>query len=136
MRCPHARLAALAALALAAGVTACASNASGGGSRPGRNEPIAAEELEKYPDDDLYTLIQRIRPTWLQNRAAYTGIGRQPISVVVDGVVQQEGFDFLSGFRAGEAREVRYMNAGDATTLYGTGMSAGAIVILTRRGRG
>jgi hypothetical protein len=133
MRCPRARLAALAALAFAVGVTACASNSSGARTRGSRDEPIAAEELEKYANEDLYTLIQRIRPTWLQNRAAYTGMGRQPISVIVNGVVQQSGFDAVREFRAADVREVSYMNARDATTFYGTDMSAGAIVILTRR---
>jgi hypothetical protein len=125
-------MAALAALAFAAGLTACASGAAGGSARQRPADALTAEELEKWSNEDLFTLIGRIRPTWLQSRATYTGIGRQEISVVLDGVVQQGGLDVLRGFRAGDAREVRLMNARDATTLYGTGMSAGAIVIYTK----
>jgi hypothetical protein len=131
---PRARLAALAALTLVVGTTACASS-SGGGARQRQSDVVTAEELDKYPNDNMYVVLQRIRPHWLQSRATYTGIGRQEISVVLDGMVQQDPFEFLQGFRAGDAREVRLMNARDATTLYGTGMSAGAIVIYSRRGR-
>lgn len=127
------RVAAVTALALAVALTACASNSAGGGSGRSRDAPISAEELEKWSNEDLFTVIQRARPTWLQSRAIYTGIGRQEISIILDGIVQQSGSDLLRSFLAGDAREVSYMNARDATTLYGTGMSAGAIVILTKR---
>ncbi|MHB1192043.1 MAG: hypothetical protein ACYC6F_03275 [Longimicrobiales bacterium] len=133
MRPTRSRLTALAALAIAAALTACASNSAGGGSGRSRDAPISTEELEKWSNEDLSTVIQRVRPTWLQSRAIYTGIGRQEISVILDGIVQQSGLDLLRGFLAGDAREVSFMNARDATTLYGTGMSAGAIVILTKR---
>jgi hypothetical protein len=133
MHYTRARLTALAALALAAAVTACASNSAGGGAGRSRDAPIPAEELDKWSDQDLYTVIQRIRPSWLQSRATYTGMGRQEITVILDGAIQQSGYDLLRGFRAGDAREVRYMSAADATTLYGTGMSAGAILVYTKR---
>ncbi len=133
MRCTRRCLSVLAALALTSALTACASSSGGGGSSRGRDAPISAEELEKWSNEDLFTVIQRVRPTWLQSRAIHTGIGRQEISVVLDGVVQQSGLDLLRGFLADAAREVSYMNARDATTLYGTGMSAGAIVVLTKR---
>jgi len=138
MRHPRTPMAALAAVALAltAGLSACASSSSGGGAARRQADVLTAEELEKWSNEDLYDLLQRVRPNWLQSRATYTGIGRQEISVVLDGTIQQGGLDVLRGFRAGDAREVRLMNARDATTLYGTGMSAGAIVIYTRRGPG
>jgi len=133
MRSTRSRLAALTALVLAVALTACASGSGGGGPGTSRNAPIPTEELDKWSDQDLFTVIQRLRPSWLQSRATYTGMGRQEISVILDGVIQQDAYDFLRGFRSGDAREVRYMNAADATTLYGTGMSAGAILVFTRR---
>ncbi len=133
MRRTRPRLTALAALALAVALTACASSSAGGASGRSRDTAISAEELEKWSNEDLFTLIQRIRPTWLQSRAIHTGMGRQEISVILDGMLQRSGFDLLRGLLANDVREVSYMNARDATTLYGTGMSAGAIVILTKR---
>lgn len=132
MRSTHTRLVAFAAVALAATLTACASSAGGTTGRT-RDTPLLREELEKWSNQDLYTVIQRNRPAWLQSRATYTGMGRQEISVLLDGVLQQDGYEFLRGFRAGDAQEVRYMGAADATTLYGTGMSAGAILVFTKR---
>jgi len=32
-----------------------------------------------------------------------------------------------------QIREIRYLNAGDATTLFGTGNSAGAIQVMGKR---
>lgn len=133
MRCTRSRLAAIAALSLAAALAACASGGGSGGAGRSRDAPILAEELEKWSNDDLFTVIQRLRPAWLQSRATYTGMGRQPVSVILDGLAQDSGMDLLRGLRAGDVREVSYMNAGDATTLYGTGMTAGAIVVLTKR---
>ncbi|HSW27947.1 MAG TPA: hypothetical protein VLH75_00520 [Longimicrobiales bacterium] len=133
MRHARPRLAVLTALALTSALTACASNAAVGGAGRSRDAPIPAEELEKWSEQDLFTVIQRLRPAWFQSRAAYTGIGRQEISVILDGVIQHEGYDLLRNLRAGDTREVRYMGAGDATTLYGTGMSAGAILVFTKR---
>lgn len=132
MRRTRARLAALAALVLAVALAACASGGGSGGAGRSRNAPIPTEELDKWSDQDLFAVLQKLRPAWLQSRAMYTGIGRQEISVILDGVVQPEPLDFLRGFRAGDAREVRYMSAADATTLYGTGMSAGAILVFSR----
>lgn len=133
MRHTRSRLAALAVLTLAVGLTACASSSGGGRSGTSRNAPISAEDLDKWSDQDLFTVVQRLRPHWLQSRATYTGMGRQEIAAILDGVIQQDPYDFLRGFRAGDAREVRYMGAADATTLYGTGMSAGAILVFSRQ---
>jgi len=132
MRRTRSLLAVVTALVLAAALTACASSAGGAAGRT-RDTPLLAEELDKWSNQDLYTIIQRNRPAWLQSRATYTGMGRQEISVILDGVLQQDGYEFLRGFRGGDAREVRYMGAADATTLYGTGMSAGAILVFTKR---
>ena len=39
----------------------------------------------------------------------------------------------LRDFKGTDAEEVRYLNARDATTRYGTDMTAGAILISTKR---
>jgi hypothetical protein len=41
--------------------------------------------------------------------------------------------EILRSIRAGDVEEARFLNARDATTRYGTDMTAGAIEVVTRR---
>ncbi|NJD09722.1 MAG: hypothetical protein FIB01_04490 [Gemmatimonadetes bacterium] len=129
----RARVTATAAGALVLAVTACATAPSGGGSPGTRSDVIAAAELAQHLDEDLYTLIQRARPTWLQTRAPISTQSAPVIVIVVDGVPQEPGLDPLRGFKVGDVREVRRLSASDATTRFGTGMGAGAILVTTKR---
>lgn len=119
-------------LAVAVIVTACATVPSGGGSRQGQSDVITTAEMEQYLDEDLFTLIQRARPTWLQTRPGLSTQGPQAIVVVLDGVPQEPGLDLLHGFRVGDTQELRRLSASDATTRFGTNMTAGAILIVTK----
>lgn len=132
MRYARICLTALPTLALALGVAACVTTSAGGGSSRGQSDVVTGEELERWPDEDLFTLIQRIRPTWLQSRPPLSSQGSPSIVVVLDGVPQDAGLDLLHGFRVGDVEEVRRLNARDATTRFGTNMTAGAIVIVTK----
>ncbi len=120
-----ARLVALATLALFLGVTACVTTTSGGGSRQSQSDVIAAAELEQLPDEDLFTLIQRIRPTWLQTRAALTTQGSaNVIVVVVDGMPEDPGLDPLRGLRAGAYARSALNPSWNATVPCGMGPSS------------
>jgi hypothetical protein len=88
--------------------------------------------MEQYLEQDLLTLIQRARPVWLQTRPARSTQGESPIVVVFDGVPREPGLDPLRGFKVGDVQEVRRLNASDATTRFGTVMTAGAILVLTK----
>jgi hypothetical protein len=59
--------------------------------------------------------------------------GVQPISVVVDNVVQPGGVDGLRLYRTADVEEIRFVGAKDATTLYGLAMMSGAIVVKLKR---
>jgi len=121
-----------ATLAVAVIVTACTTVSSGGGSR--RNaDVITTAEMEQYLDEDLLTLVQRARPAWLQTRPALSAQGANAIVVVLDGVPQEPGLGPLRGFKVGDVQEVRRLSASDATTRFGTGMTGGAILIVTKR---
>lgn len=98
----------------------------------GSGDRITAEELQADAAMDLFTLVQRRRPQWLQNRAPSTAQGRQDIAIILDGVRQQGSAEILRSMRSGDVEEVRYMNARDATTRYGTDMTAGAIEVITK----
>lgn len=132
MRTRHVSFTLLLSVLLAVGLTACASSGSSG-PRRGSRDRITIEELEEWASQDLFTLVQRVRPSWMQVRAPVTSNGRPTIAVIVDGVRQAGSLEVLRSYRASEIEEVSYMNARDATTRYGTDMTAGAIVVVTKR---
>lgn len=115
-------------------VTSCSTVSSGGGSGASGGDVITGAELEQYQGEDLLGLVLRARRTWLQTRPSLTA-GEQdtnPIVVVIDGVPQMPGLDPLRSFRVGDVREVRRLSASDATTRFGTNMTAGAILVVTK----
>lgn len=116
--------------ALSLGLAACAGGSGGSGSSGPRRSStrITAEELGNVAELDLFSAIQRLRPAWL--RAGTRGALPQ---VIVDGTPQQGGVEALRAFRATDATGLELMSASDATTRYGTGYTAGAIVVTTRR---
>jgi len=121
----------LASIALLMGLAGCAS-AGGGGSSSGRGgnpNRITQENLidQSYQSIDLLSLIQQIRPRWLTNR------GRGNTRVIVDGAARMGGIDELRSFRVPDIQEVEFLSASDATTRFGTGYEAGAILVQTRR---
>lgn len=120
------------ALALTVGLGACASSGSSGPRRSSTR--ITAQEFEAFAQEDVYSIVQRLRPQWLVVRApgnATTGV-RPQISVIIDGVKQTGSVEVLRSLRGSDVDELRYMNARDATTRYGTGNVAGAIEVITK----
>lgn len=126
---PH-RLIAFAVLALA--LTGCAGSGGGGGAaegpRRGSSTRITADELANVAELDLFSAVNRLRPTWLRPQSR----GTLPV-IIRDGTAQPGGVDALRSMRAGEVSELQYMSSSDATTRYGTGYTAGAIVVTSRR---
>lgn len=118
---------------LSAGLAACASGGGGQASRAGGGDLLTAEEMAEWASQDLFDVVRRLRPRWLQSRAPATAQGRQSLAIILDGVRQDGGPEVLRSFRAGEIGSVQYMNARDATTRYGTDMTGGALIVLTKR---
>ena len=120
------------ACVLAAVLSGCV---TGGGSpvSRGSSDRLTAADMESWGAEDLLTVIQRMRPQWLQARKAVNFAGPLPTSVVVEGVMQSGGVEVLRGYRAGDVQEARFLSANDATTLYGLSMMSGAIVVALKR---
>lgn len=112
------------------GLAALAGCASGGGGegRP-RMDPdlITAEELAEYPSLTCLEVIRRIRPRWLQRR----GSEQNPV-VYQNGNRIGSAEDVLPGIPANDVQSLRYLDANDATTRFGTGHGSGAIEVTTR----
>ncbi len=111
--------------------SACGPARLRGGPASAASPVIAGTELERYPGEDVLALIQRLRPVWLESRSL-GGQGPNYVVVVLDGLPQQPGLDPLRGLKASDVAEVRRLSASDATTRFGTGMPAGAILVATR----
>jgi hypothetical protein len=117
--------------ALVALTTGCASSGAGGSSSGGSRDLLTREEIQQSGAGTLYDAIQRERPTWLRARGPITGQGQDGIHVIMDGV-RVGDVNFLQSARVDNVLEVRFINARDATTRWGTGFSSGAIEIRTR----
>ena len=82
-------------------------------------------------------LVQRLRPGFLRNRGASSfgnaasGTPTPTARVIVDGA-PRGGLGALAEISAMSVREIRDLNAADASIQYGTGYDGGAILVLTR----
>jgi hypothetical protein len=119
----------VASFALMIGLAGCASAGGGGsgGGGGGNTTRLTAEELTDHQDLDLFQVIRQLRARWLTSR------GRGTPVIVVDGTPRQGGTDELRSLRVSDVQELRYLSASDATTRFGTGYEAGAILVTTRR---
>ena len=121
--------------ALALGQGACAGAASGGASGGASGTPVRRSssridetELATVAETDVFTAINRLRPAWLRPGSR----GTLP-EILLDGTPQSGGPEVLRNFRAADVSTLEYMSASDATTRYGTGYTAGAIIVTTKR---
>ena len=122
----------LAAFALMIGLAGCASGSGGSGSSgssgssSGPNR-LTAADLVNQQELDLYDAIRQLRGRWLTSR------GRGTPRVVVDGSPRQSGIDELRSLRVSDVQGIEFLSASNATTRFGTGYDAGAILVTTRR---
>lgn len=109
---------------------ACASGS--GGPRRVRDY-ISPEEIAAVQAATAFEVVQQLRPEFLRTRGSVSASGSEAVAVV-----------YIDGVRAGSLQElrrvprealqdVRYINAADATTRYGTGHGGGAIMVATKR---
>jgi hypothetical protein len=117
-----------------------ASTASTATAPAGRPNPdvITAAEMAKSTGQNAYEIIKELRPRFLQSRGATApGAGaysRQPLDPVVYFDERRLGsFDELSQIVVSQISEIRHFNSSEATARWGTGHSAGAILILSKK---
>jgi len=110
----------------------CASTQQAGSTR--RNPSvITAEEIAGSSVKDAFEAIQLLRPQWLRTRGVSSTSSLEAIEVAtyVNGS-RYGGVENLRNVPAANVIELRYLNATDATTLYGTGNLGGAILVKTK----
>lgn len=107
--------------------------AAGAGSGDGGDRNVIPEEtLAEYSGQNVYEVIQRIRPAWLRARGMGMDSSTEGVMVYLDGA-PLSGVDELRTWDVNQVQEIRHLDARDATTRFGTGHSNGAILVTTKR---
>lgn len=115
----------LLALAVSAGLAACASG-GGSSSGPRRNSnEITAEELTEYSTFTVFDVIRRLRPRWLTARG-----GGEP-QVIMDGA-RMGTPSILRSHSVADVESLSFLSASDATMRFGTNFPNGAIEVTSR----
>lgn len=98
---------------------------------------ISAEEIAER--NDLQTAgdaVRRLRPAFLRVRASGGPASTaEPIRVYVDGIMVGE-VSALTQIQVSIVKEIRKLSSSDATTRFGTGHTAGAILVTTIHAKG
>lgn len=101
----------------------------------GSSNLIVEAEVAAAGVTNALEAVQRLRPTMLRGRASQGLSDPQSnsgIVVYVDGI-QTGGVSTLANVPALNVKEIRFINAADATTRFGTGHPMGAILLVTKR---
>lgn len=127
-----------AALVVVIATMACASSSGGTESAQTAppssrrsNEVMTEQELRVSTALNALEAVRQHRPVWLRSRGA-TSRGTQAEAVIYFNDVRMGGVESLAQFNVGSIKELRYYNATEATNRWGTGHSAGAIVVVPR----
>ena len=109
-----------------------------------RNNVISEEEIAALGGSIQTALgiVQRLRPAMLRSHAgsiasqsdgsSSAGATLLEVQVYLDNQ-KMGGTNALADITLAQIREIRYLNASDATTLFGTGNTAGAIQVIGKR---
>jgi hypothetical protein len=104
----------------------------------GDPEHLGWDELHEFESFDAYYVVRRLRPHWLNARRAGPvmvspqSVGEWHIQVYVDGIHQPGGPEVLRSISVGDVPEMTHLDSSDATTVYGTDHTAGAIIVQTK----
>jgi hypothetical protein len=114
-------------------VTACATKGSSPATEnaPRRDRSvITQEEIDAARATDAYAVVRALRPGWLLGKTV--GTGRVFVQVYVEGN-KAGNTTVLQQYNPAQVKELRFFNSEEATTRFGTGNQAGAILLTLRR---
>ena len=129
---------------IAMAVIGCGGGGSGTAAQPatanrtrGTSNVITESEIGASTYQNALEIVQNLRPQMLIPRGVgsdATGLSAAsiPIIIYMDDVRLGEPSS-LSNIPASRVKEIRFLNARDATTRFGTGHSSGVILVTTKR---
>ena len=131
------------AIALACATIACATKGDRPRGPPSEPDVLTEQQLLATRADDLLSAIRRTRPNWLHVRATQPTRGGRTgglvprasdeVQVYLDGSKYGAASVVLQTMQVRHVAEIRYLNAIDATTRFGIGHGAGAILVRTKQ---
>jgi hypothetical protein len=125
------RILAVGGLLLALSLTACASQSAGERSERGGRAMLTSMEMNATGYNDLFAVIQSLRPEWLRTQGATSFRGPEGIHVYLDGN-RMGGVEALQQIATRSISSAQFLSGLEATQRWGLGHGMGAIVISTR----
>jgi hypothetical protein len=119
-------------LLVCVGMLACTGSGRRADGGSGSNV-ITVEQMAQYPGANAYEIVQRIRPRFLQRRGQ-TSISNQesPYPLVYMDGMRRGTIDELRQIPSLILDSIEYISPADATTRWGTGHTAGVILLTSR----
>jgi hypothetical protein len=121
---------------LAAGLGCATAGGGSGTGDPGRRasrDVIAEAELEGMGELSAFEAIRRLRPVWLRGRGQSSFSGSEVLRIYRDGSFYGEDRS-LEAISVKTIREIRFLDASEATLRFGTGHPVGAILVTSKGG--
>lgn len=95
----------------------------------GSSDLITEAEINAGVYQNALEIVQNLRPNMMRPRA---GAGAQPVRLYLDDV-RMNDLSGLATVPANRVKEIRFINARDATTRWGTDHDSGVILVTTKR---
>lgn len=92
---------------------------------------LTEEEIAERHDANAYELVRALRPGWLRGSRGASGLNPDPVTVLRDGM-PMGSLEALRDMPLESVKEMHFYDAMEATQRWGTGHTAGAIVVTTR----
>jgi hypothetical protein len=96
---------------------------------------ITQSEIESTSLEMLYDVIERLRPNMMRTRGQMGrlsgGAGMSTIKVYLNGTLIGDT-STLRSIQSSSVKQVEYLSSSDATTRFGTGNDAGAILVTSK----
>lgn len=120
-------------------LAACGGGGTGTASQPntaprpvrGSADIITETEINAGQYQNALEVVQNLRPGMMRSRGS-TAQGPVPVVLFVDDV-RLGDLSGMANIPASRVKEIRYINARDATTRYGTDVGSGVILVTTKR---
>ena len=96
---------------------------------------ITQSEIEATHLETIYDVIERLRPNWFRTRGGrseFTAASGSGMLKAYLNSTPMGDVNTLRSIQANSVKEVKFLNAADATTQFGTNHDSGAILVVSK----